>query len=190
MHTFQHAPSNAGTIAAGLSCFNITTRTATGPAKWDAVTFNFGLHDVNEPVPPPLKLNGRSGASLGNTSIQNYLTGLQRYTDRLLATGTKPLFLGTTPFMRDSVYTTIEQMNGNASTLMSALKIPTVDLFSVIAAYCGPLPYIHCDICQGNGPGLPPVDCRTTPHYTDQGYEMLVKVIAPAILKLVSDQGF
>jgi hypothetical protein len=103
----------------------------------------------------------------------------------VIATGTKPLFLGTTPFMANNVYTVIEQMNTNATEMMAGFGIHTIDLFSVVAKRCGPLPYIHCDICMGNGPGVPPVDCRTTPHYTDDGYKLLVATIAPAIADLV-----
>lgn len=83
----QHAPfspgsGGAGPTSHGLDCLDVYLNLATGePARYDAITFNFGLHD------------------LGNTTadVQVYTQQLGAIADRLLATKAKLLYLLTTP---------------------------------------------------------------------------------------------
>jgi acyl-CoA thioesterase-1 len=171
----QHAPSNTGALQAGIACFNITTLDALAEnVKWDVISYNFGLHDTSEPTPPPV----------GITNIAAYVAQLRHYTELALSTGAKPLFALTTPYMANNIYKTLEVMNSKASGMVHGLGVPTVDLYTVVAGYCGPLPYTYCDICMGATP-TKKVDCHTTPHYNAKGYQMLTDALVPAIKALL-----
>jgi len=170
----QHAPSNSGNLAFGVSCFNISTimgGTAL-PVDWDLVSFNFGLHDTFVPTPPPLLSAGEP--------LATYMALLETYTGKVLTMGAEGLFVLTTPYMINDVYEVVDIMNQNASDYMAKVGVHTVDLYSVVADHCGPLPYQYCDICEGSTPDRL-VDCRTTPHYTDAGYELLASALAEGI---------
>jgi lysophospholipase L1-like esterase len=182
----QHAPSNTGALPAGISCFNVTRLNAlAGRVKWDVISYNFGLHDTKERTPPPLDADTSSTAN--DSSVTAYITELRHYSELALSAA-KPLFALTTPYMANNIYTTLEVMNRNATAMLHSLGIPTVDLYSVIASYCGPLPYTYCDICNGSTP-TKKVDCHTTPHFNAKGYQMLVDVLVPAIKALLPAGG-
>ena len=211
---FQHAPSNTGALQAGVECFNITTLlgATADQVVWDLVVFNFGLHDTSEPTPPPAeRTTGSTGAAAGSSAraprahtahswvsdttpvpwVSNYMRQLERYTNEMLrsARAKKALFALTTPYMAGGVYKILEQMNGNATEFMGTVDVPTVDLYTPIVNHCtngtGVLPYSLCDICMGSVPGHP-VNCCTTPHYTEAGYQLLVDALVPAIKSAIA----
>ena len=184
----QHAPSNTGALEAGVACFNITTLLGSLgelPTPWDLVVFNFGLHDTAEPTPPPLP---RALAGAGH-SVANYMAGLRRYTDLVLhsARAKRALWASTTPFMAGGMPAVqhLQQMNGNASTLMASLGVPEVDLWGPIVDYCAPggLPFASCNISSGCP--VPVAACSvpamSTPHFNTAGYDLLVGALVPAI---------
>jgi len=189
----QHAPSNTGTLAAGLDCWNITTLLgASGalPKPWDLVVFNFGLHDTDEPTPPPMRTIGAAvvPTPASSHSVANNMTLLRQYTEAgVLRSGRvrRGLRALTTPYMAGGVWRTLELMNANASAYMASVGIPEVDLWTPIVKHCGPLPYAYCDICSGSTPGHP-VAANFTPHYTAAGYALLVQALVPAIKHALS----
>jgi hypothetical protein len=88
-------------------------------AKWDLISYNFGLHD------------------LGGT--EGYESALTNFTARLLQTGAKLAFVSTTPFMPDYYHgnTIVEQLNTIAQGVAAAAGVPYLDLYHWITAYCG-----------------------------------------------------
>ena len=112
---------------------------------------------------------------------------LRRYTELVLHSGRakKGLWASTTPMMHGGIWRTIEVMNSNASTYMTSVGVPQVDLWSPIVKHCGPLPYSTCDIVFGSTPGHP-ANASSNPHYTTAGYEILVKQLVPAITAALS----
>jgi hypothetical protein len=68
----------------GLDCLEVYLQLATGaPARYDAISFNFGLHDLgNRP-----------------SDISTYAAQLAAIADRLVKTKAKLLYLMTTPMM-------------------------------------------------------------------------------------------
>ena len=85
----QHAPFSPGSGGAGptnhgLDCIEVYLRLANGqPAHYDAISFNFGLHN------------------LANTrvALETYREQLDAIADRLLKTESKIIYLSTTPMM-------------------------------------------------------------------------------------------
>lgn len=163
----QHAPfspgsGGAGPTSHGLDCLEVYLQLATGaPAHYDAISFNFGLHDLgNKP-----------------SDIATYTKQLEAIADRLLKTKSKLLYLMTTPMMPgccagaallpsgegapvpscaigkshyrcDSV---VVQLNAAAAKVMAARSIPTLDLHKTVTDVCAPQPphiYTNCTICR------------------------------------------
>ena len=87
------------------------------------------------------------------------------------------------------IWRTIEIMNADASTYMASVGIPQVDFWSPIVKHCGPLPYSTCDIVFGSTPGHP-VNASSNPHYTAEGYELLVNALVPAIKAALKETSF
>lgn len=174
----QHAPSNTGNLAGGVSCFNVTTLLGgtADAVNWDLITFNFGLHDTYVPTPPPMLSVGES--------LGKYMGMLKTYTSLVQSMGAKGLFVLTTPYMKQNIYEVVSVMNRNASEYMTSVGVPIVDLYSPVVDYCGSLPYTFCDICEGST-SEKPVDCRTTPHYTEDGYRLLASTLATGIREVL-----
>jgi|TARA_B110000208_G_scaffold131433_1_gene159299 hypothetical protein len=85
----QHAPfspgsGGAGATSHGLDCLETYLQLATGdPAHYDAITFNFGLHDLGNKT----------------SDVSTYVAQLSGIADRLVQTGSKLIYLATTPMM-------------------------------------------------------------------------------------------
>jgi len=166
----QHAPSAGGGGADdtpyGKQCIvelESFIRTARyEEAKYDLITFNFGLHDM--------EYNSTDGAH----SVANYTAQLGAIADRLVATKSKLLYVATTPFMP---YDTkgdpiVERLNAVGLQVAKARGIPYVDLYSRVTAKCG-AKYQTCPICAKD-------PCAY--HYTAAGYDWIAAPLAAAIL--------
>ena len=155
----QHSPwdtrnGGACNTSYGLSCFDIfMVSVSRDYIKWDAIQFNFGLHDTSN----------------SSNAITNYTNQLTQFTNKLLNYTNNEALLQyalTTPDI--TTYTqgnyVIEKLNIIAQGIMASFKIPTVELYNPIINYCGPLPFEDCSICA------------TTPcqvHYNSYGYKVL-----------------
>ena len=167
----QHAPwdvsdGGAGSTAQGLACVEryLVTQ-AQQPVKWDAITFNFGLHDLD---------NSSAAEALYSSQLFNITT-------RLLATGAKLLYLTTTPFMPKRMLgdTVVEQLNVKARAIMDAHAIPVLDLYALVVAHCGPVPYADCDWCRRH-------PCSY--HYDAAGMDAQAIAVANAVEGLLSER--
>ena len=167
----QHAPSAGGggaddtpyglqCIASPLEAFIRTARYE--PAKYDVVTFNFGLHDMDI-----------SGADMSH-SLANYTAQLEVIADRLVATKSNLLYVATTPFMPadNAGNPVIHELNARALAVATNRGIPYVDLYSRVTDKCGAL-YTNCSICAKS-------PCAY--HYDAAGYEWIATPLAEAIL--------
>lgn len=170
----QHSPWSQGggadDVFNGLNCEEAFLRTSMYvPAKWDLISYNFGLHD----------LGGTDG----------YESALTNFTARLLRTGSKLAFVSTTPFMPDYYHgnTIVQQLNAIAQKVTAAVGIPYLDLYSWITAYCG-ANYTACDLCDDesnlwpNGP--PGAHCGY--HYTPEGYSYISEFLSAQFLKVLN----
>ena len=131
--------------------------------KWDAITFNFGLHDMD---------NSSRCEGL-------YREQLTNITKRLAALGTKIIFVDTTPFMprRAIGSTVVEDMNAIAKTIVSPyIAVPIVDLYGYVTKTCGKL-YTDCPICAVH---------PCTFHYDDVGMNAQAAMVAAAIESALS----
>ena len=179
----QHAPwdvsdGGAGSTTNGLACLdNYLVTQAQQPFTPDAVLFNFGLHDL-------------SNSTRCETEYEQQLANI---TSRLAAaSGMAPLpvpagahskigFVLTTPFMplRLLNNTVVEDMNALQVAACAKNNIPTVDLYGAVAAHCGPIPYVDCDICRKH-------PCSY--HYNSDGEKLQAKLVTAAFRAILAKQ--
>eukprot|EP00729_Bicosta_minor_P006593 gene6593-6147_t len=129
--------------------------------KWDLITFNFGLHDMDN-------------STGGLHSIANYTAQLEEIADKLIATGSKLLYVATTPYMPNHLKGDgiVEVLNAKALMVANARGIPYVDLYTRVTDKCGKS-YATCPICLKD-------PCAF--HYTQEGYEWIQAPLSAAIL--------
>jgi hypothetical protein len=177
----QHSPWSVGggadDVGNGVNCEEEFLRTAMyEPAKWDLITFNFGLHNVDN----------------SSSAEATYEALLTNFTLRLKQTGSKLLYVSTSPFMPARWFgdNAVEDMNAIAQRIMAAQGIPYADTYSQIVDYCAPDgsgKYTGCDLCDNetalwpNGP--PGSFCGY--HYVPKGYDLIVSYLAPIISALL-----
>lgn len=112
----HRAPENCGPTANGLKKLDVWLASA-GPAKWDVIHFNFGIHDRSTP-------------------LADYTDRLARIITRLQATGAKLIWASTTPIPDDpakkQTAASIVDRNTAAAALMTQHRIAIDDLFAAI----------------------------------------------------------
>ena len=164
----QHGPwdvsdGGAKDTAMGVACLDRWLMTqAEQPVKWDVITFNFGLHNMD---------NSSRCEGL-------YREQLTNITERLAALGTKILYVDTTPFMprRTVGDTVIEDMNAIAKEVVSPhVSAPIVDLYGYVTKTCGAV-YTDCPICAVH---------PCTFHYDDVGMNAQAAIVAAAITSVL-----
>lgn len=138
------------------------------PQQWDAISFNFGLHNLDN----------------SSSAEATYLSLLTNFTDRLLATGSKLIYITTTPYMPDRYFgnMVVEQLNTLATGLMAQKGIPVADLYSRVTSFCGDV-YKNCSICDNEYNNATGITCGY--HYTPAGWEYLGEFLAPIYSKLL-----
>jgi hypothetical protein len=95
--------------------------------KWDAVSFNFGLHDWGD--------NSTTALDAYQAHIDNVTSILSASTQ---VGGVQ--YALTTPYMPMEVNASdpiIAELNGRASAVMKKYQVPTVDLYSRVKQKCG-----------------------------------------------------
>lgn len=173
----QHSPFSDGggadDVFHGVDCQENFLRTAMfEEAGWDAITFNFGLHDLT------------------NTSANYalYESALTNFTIRLQETSAKLLYISTTPMMEVQWFgnNAPTDLNAIAKRVMAKAGVPYADLYNHITAYCGAR-YSSCDICDSEPwrePNAPP-GAHCGYHYTPAGYAYIVEFLGPLVAALV-----
>lgn len=136
------------------------------PAEWRLISFNFGLHNLNN----------------GSAEEGAYEAALVAFTARLRRTPSKLVFVATTPFMPLRYYgnTAVEDLNAIAARVMAAAGVPYADLYKHITARCGDV-YTACDICDNEAvlwpPGAP-AGSHCGYHYTAAGYTYIAAFLS------------
>lgn len=163
----QHSPWSGGggtdDVANGVNCQEEFLRTSMYEEQaWDLVSFNFGLHDLNN----------------ATAAEDMYAAHLTNFTDRLLRTGSKLVYVTTTPYMPDRFFgnTVVEDLNTKAKAIMAARNIPVADLYTRVTDLCGAI-YKNCSICDNEFNNATGVYCGY--HYTPAGWEYLAEYLAP-----------
>jgi lysophospholipase L1-like esterase len=110
----HRAPANSGPTAAGLKNLELWL----GDGKWDAIHFNFGIHD--RATPP-----------------KDYAARLEQIADRLQKTGAKVIWATTTPIPDDPAQkqtaASIVERNAVALEIMRRRGIAVDDLFGAVS---------------------------------------------------------
>ena len=147
-HPSANEGGGCGNTMRGLDCtdpwLDGANRSAADPARqWDVLTFNYGLHDL-----------AQDGERVG---VQQYAANLRNLTVRMLQapwrSGAPPkLFWVTSTPVPDAhlspprKQSDVPVYNAAAQTVMSALGVPTIDLFSFVLSKCGGVNnYTSCD---------------------------------------------
>jgi len=112
----HRAPENCGPTANGLKKLDIWLASA-GPAKWDVIHFNFGIHDRATP-------------------LADYEKRLAQIITSLKSTGAKLIWANTTPILDDlekkQTAASIVERNQAAAAVMKQHGVATNDLFVAI----------------------------------------------------------
>jgi lysophospholipase L1-like esterase len=112
----HRAPENCGPTANGLKKLEAWLASA-GPAKWDIIHFNFGIHDRATP-------------------LADYTARLTQIVTRLQSTGAKLIWASTTPIPDDAakkqIAASIVERNTAAAALMAKHTVAINDLFAAI----------------------------------------------------------
>lgn len=115
----HRAPENCGPTSNGLKKLDLWLASA-GPAKWDVIYFNFGIHDRATPV-------------------ADYSTRLTQIVTRLQQTGATVIWASTTPIPDDppkkQTAVSIVERNAAAAALMARHHIAVDDLFTFITPH-------------------------------------------------------
>lgn len=135
----QHSPHSDGggadDVAHGLDCEENFLRTATyQEVNWTAITFNFGLHNLD---------NSSAAEAV-------YEAALVNFTARLLRTGSRLLYISTTPQMQQQWYgnNAVTDLNAIAKRVTAAAGVPYVDLYCAL----GGAGRRHAAVCAGAVP--------------------------------------
>jgi len=128
-----------------------------GDGHWDAIHFNFGLHDVTRVPPDTVR-----------TLPDVYAENLRRIVARLQKTGAQLIFATTTPVPGHTQNPTREaadviEFNRRAVALMTELGVPVDDLYA------------------NAKPRLAEFQVPSNVHFTGEGYRALAKPVATAI---------
>jgi hypothetical protein len=130
----QHSPFSDGggadDVFHGVACEENFLRTATyQEANWTVVTFNFGLHDLD---------NSTANYAAYEEALTNFTARLQQQQQQNNG-GSKLLYVATTPMMELQWYgnNAPTDLNAIAQRVMTAAGVPYADLYSHITAYCG-----------------------------------------------------
>lgn len=128
-----------------------------GKDKWDAIHFNFGLHDLK------LIWDGQH-----QVSVEDYERNLRRIVLRLKQTGARLIWASTTPVPEGKVNpprsnADVLLYNQAAARVMKENGIPVDDLYSAVY------------------PRLATLQLPANVHYTPQGYETLAERVAASL---------
>ena len=156
----EHNPGNGGYTGRGLAQLDNWL----GDEDWDLITFNWGLHDLAH-RPDGSKTRGLDLGGTLCTPLEGYEKNLAELVRRLQATGSRLLWVNTTPVPKGSQGrkpADPARYNEVAAEIMSAAGIETVDLYA-------------------RSQLRPKLQQRRNVHYSDQGYEHLAGEVARQI---------
>ena len=155
----HRVPTNGGDTARGLASLDAWL----GKGKWDAIHFNWGLHDLKR-----LKEGKLDSGGDQVRGIADYEKNLRELTERLKKSGAKLIWCTTTPVPAGSGGRTkgdAAKYNQAAAKVMAELKVPVNDLYAFAL------------------PRLKQIQRPANVHFTPAGSEALARQVANAILK-------
>ncbi|MEX0669819.1 MAG: SGNH/GDSL hydrolase family protein [Pirellulales bacterium] len=118
----HRAPANCGPTASGIKNIEAWLASAPGGTHWDAIHFNFGIHDRNTPV-------------------ADYTARLEQLVARLEKTGARLIWATTTPIpdvpTQKQTAASIVERNAAAAAVMDKHGIAIDDLFAFITPQLG-----------------------------------------------------
>lgn len=164
----QHIPINGGPASKGFNCLRAWLGNST--RTWDLITFNFGLHSLDNPPTSETE------------NITTYAKELQYIASTLSARSRRVLWVDTTPVPENVTIgpkrhnADVRRYNQAAATVMRAANISTCSLYEAVFSHCnattGPPDetYVQC-----------PLQIPGGVHFETQGWEVLADKMALCI---------
>ena len=173
----QHAPFDfnyGGALDSeyGVKCLHLwLTTLAQDPTRYDAIVFNFGLHDICCFVGPREQ----------HVSPPRYNQNLKTIKHALLSTGSSVGYILTTPVpFSKSKNSQVIRYNELAQEVMSQKPTtPVLDLYKKVVDKCGNPPYSNCSISLK---GL------KNPHYNAMGAKYLGNAVSEFLKGLIRER--
>jgi acyl-CoA thioesterase-1 len=158
-------PVNGGPTINGLT----NLKSWLGDSKWDAIHFNWGLHDLKYLGPDKENQSDpKSPTSHQQVPLPDYEKNLAELVKQLQATGAKLIWCSTTPVPEASagrVAGDEKKYNEAAARVMQAAKVPTDDL------------------CKHAQAKLKEMQLPANVHFTPRGYHYLAEKVVASILE-------
>ena len=160
----RDGPSNCGPTTRGLEAIEEWI----GPAEWDVIHFNWGLHDLCYRNPTAENQGNRDKVN-GKQAVPapQYAANLETLVSRLEQTGAKLIWASTTVVPEGEIGRFVgddAKYNAAAAEVMAKHGIPTDDLYAV-SKEMPPELFV--------GPG--------NVHFTVEGYERLAESVARSV---------
>jgi lysophospholipase L1-like esterase len=169
IHTV-HNPTNAANVVWGKNCLSDWL----GTTEWDAVSVNFGLHDLS-------LTNERVEPSVYRALLSHILS-----TIALKLPQAKIILVTTTPAPSATLYPPRRWKDVRIYNLaaLGALRdagldgqprISLLDLYKLVEHRCGRSPYLDC----------PRFQQKNNVHFTEDGYEFIGEAYSTAVLSVL-----
>lgn len=174
--TVYHAPWDVGDGGAldtkhGLDCLqHLMSSSTLHPLTYDAIVFNFGLHDINcDQVQDEF------------TSLGNYTLNLKLLKKFFLGTGAELAYALTTPILDDcdDNHLVVKYNKAAYKVMHDKPQVQVIDLYNVIVKKCGKPPK------KRKAPDCPITTDSLIPHYTSHGYQLLADPVTKTFNKLL-----
>lgn len=166
-HPSDDLGGGCGNVIRGKFCADLWLHGAdsvTTRAKWDLITFNFGLHDMAQ--------------DSEHVDLKVYKRNLQNISSQLLAAADRVFWVSSTPVPNVTLSPPRPQgdvaiYNTAAKEIMDELRIPTIDLYAFVIEHCGGDE--HYTTCPG-------FQKPNNVHFEDAGYQAMAEYIHDAIV--------
>lgn len=169
----QHAPWDSFDGGAldtkyGLMCISLFLATTGGKdTHYDAIVFNFGLHDIQY-CPGKYKEE--------YVPYAEYLNNMGFIYSRLNLGGAKLGFVSSTPVPYSKVLNDrVKKYNRGVKMLFNTTTLGFVDLYEKVIDICGEPPFKNCSI----------MNKQPNVHYQPKGYSYLAKYVSQLFLTLL-----
>lgn len=156
----------------GLQCLPLLLSTSNlTPTRFDAIIFNFGLHDINYSGMFPEE----------SSDIKKYVRNLGRLKKKFLKTGAGVSFVLTTPVPFDvEMNKMVIKYNSAAKRVMlKSPSVDTIDLYKYVIEKCGQIPFDNCFMMKRS----------KDVHYSVAGSILLGKQIAAKFVEILKDEN-
>lgn len=170
----------AGPSSRGVQC--LRSWTGTNESRFDVVSYNFGLHDIEK----------SAWTAPNRVKVSDYRLNLRKISQMLRQRlpKAKQLFITTTPVSNSSALSPprnesdVILYNKNAKDAMATEGVAVLDLWAWMDSACGGDPYAECPAGCAEQSGGESQNClqrKDNVHFWPKGYRHAVEAITAAV---------